>query len=87
LSSRSLEQGLALGFDYAVDRGSKERLRLGKIARARSADEVRANLDASDTPPAGLADPVAFWSGFAHGVARYLLEQGNDPVIDSPAQI
>jgi len=43
---------------------------------ARTADEVRANVDSTVIGRSGLDDSVAFWSGFAHGVAAYLVEKG-----------
>jgi hypothetical protein len=54
-----------------------DRLRLGLIARARSTSEVTANVDAAEILSDGVADPVAFWSGFAHGVRWYLLEEAH----------
>jgi hypothetical protein len=43
---------------------------------ARTADEVRANVDSTVIERPGLDDSVAFWSGFAHGVAAFLVEEG-----------
>jgi hypothetical protein len=43
---------------------------------ARTADEVRANVDSTVIERAGLDNSVAFWSGFAHGVAAFLVEDG-----------
>jgi hypothetical protein len=43
---------------------------------ARTADGVRANVDSTVTEPAGHENSVAFWSGFAHGVAFFLVEEG-----------
>jgi hypothetical protein len=43
---------------------------------ARTADEVRANVDPTVTEPVGVESSVAFWSGFAHGVAAFLVEEG-----------
>lgn len=76
LKAHWLEQGLQLGFAYATECGLDDRLRLGRIARAHTPEDVKANLGGSETLPVHAADPVAFWSGFAHGVARYLSEQG-----------
>jgi hypothetical protein len=74
--SSSIEKAMALGHDYAA-RHQHERLSLGRIARARSASEVTANVDPTDIPADGIADPVPFWSGFAHGVRWYLLEEAH----------
>jgi hypothetical protein len=79
----AIERGIALGYGYA-ERHKDDRLSLKGIARARSAADVTANLDVAEAAPGGIADPVAFWSGFAHGVARYLLEEGH-ALLDQPA--
>jgi hypothetical protein len=71
--SSSLEQGLTLGYAYAESH-LDDRPHLRRIVRARSAPEVTANLDPAEIAPPGLASQVAFWSGFAHGVRRYLVE-------------
>jgi hypothetical protein len=74
--SSSVEKGAALGYGYA-ERHQGDRLRLGLIARARSASEVTANVDPGEIAPDGVDHPVAFWSGFAHGVRWYLLEEAH----------
>jgi hypothetical protein len=74
--SSSIEKGTRLGHGYA-EKHQGDRLRLGLIARARSAPEVTANVDPAEIAPDGVDDPVAFWSGFAHGVRRYLLEEAH----------
>ena len=70
-SPSSIEEGLTLGYGYA-ERHRDDRQILGRIARARSAPEVAANIDLAEIPADPIADQVAFWSGFAHGVKRYL---------------
>jgi hypothetical protein len=72
-----IEKAMALGYGYA-EKHRDDRRSLGRIARARSAPEVTAHVDPAETAPDGIADPVAFWSGFAHGVRRYLLEEAHD---------
>jgi hypothetical protein len=69
----SLELGLMTGHTYAF-RHEGDRAKLTPIVRARTADEVKAEVDSTVTEPAGLDSPSAFWSGFAHGVAVFLLE-------------
>jgi hypothetical protein len=73
--SRWLEQGLAAGYAYATKRGEADRLSLGRIARAHSAVDVRANVAENEIAPMEATRPTSFWSGFAHGVGRYLFEQ------------
>jgi hypothetical protein len=69
----SRERGLIVGHAYASQyKGDRAKLR--PIVMARTADEVRANVDATVIEPAGLESSVAFWSGFAHGVAAFLVE-------------
>ena len=70
----SIEEGLTLGYGYA-EKHRDDRLTLGRIARARSAPEVAANVDPAKIPADGIADQVAFWSGFASGVKRYLVDE------------
>jgi hypothetical protein len=70
----SIEEGLTLGYGYG-EKHRDDRLTLGRIARARSAPEVAANVDPAEIPADGIADHVAFWSGFAHGVKRYLVDE------------
>jgi hypothetical protein len=70
----SLEEGLTLGYGYA-ERHRDDRPNLRRIVRARSAPEVTENIDLSEIERDGTAYPVAFWSGFAHGVRRYLVDE------------
>jgi hypothetical protein len=72
--SSSLEEGLTLGYGYA-ERHRDDRASLRRIVRARSAPEVTANIDPADVAVDAATAPVAFWSGFAHGVRRYLVEE------------
>jgi hypothetical protein len=74
--SSSIEQGIGLGYAYAK-KHRDDRLQLRRIVRARSAPELRANLDPAEIAADGVTDTVAFWSGFAHGVGRYLLDEGH----------
>jgi hypothetical protein len=73
----SREQGLMLGHTYAF-RHAGDRPKLRPIVMSRTADEVKANVDSTVTEPAGLESPVAFWSGFAHGVAAFLVEDAHE---------
>ena len=69
------ERGLLVGHAYA-SRYEGDRAKLRPIVMARRADEVRANVDSTVIEPAELESAVAFWSGFAHGVAAFLVEDG-----------
>jgi hypothetical protein len=71
-SSTALGLGLEEGLKYAADHGG-DRHHLGRIVRAGSAVEVSDAVAGSVLPPEGI-DQVAYWSGFAHGVGRYLRE-------------
>jgi len=73
-SPSSIEEGLTLGDGYA-EKHRDDRLTLGRIARAQSAPEVAANVDPTEVPADQIADHVAFWSGFAHGVKRHLVDE------------
>jgi hypothetical protein len=37
---------------------------------------VTKNLDPAEIATDGIANPVAFWSGFSHGVRWYLVDEG-----------
>jgi hypothetical protein len=56
---------------------------LGRIARAHNAAEVIANLEPTLEMPDGVADSVAYWSGFAHGVLGVLRDTAGDPATRS----
>jgi hypothetical protein len=71
----SRERGLIVGQAYA-SRHQGDRVKLRPIVMAKTADEVRANVDSTVIERPGLDDSVAFWSGFAHGVATFLVEEG-----------
>ena len=75
MTSRTpLSIGLHDGLGYAAaHRG--DRRRLGRIARAHTAAEVAATVGATFAAPDGITDTVAYWSGFAHGVGSFLLEE------------
>jgi hypothetical protein len=70
-----LELGMTAGYAYATKRSEADRLRLGRIARAHSAADVKANVAPSEITQIEATRPTSFWSGFAHGVGRYLFEQ------------
>jgi hypothetical protein len=72
--SSPIEEGMTLGYGYA-EKHRDDRPSLRRIVRAHSVPEVTANVDQAAIAADGIADPVAFWSGFAHGVGRYLLEE------------
>jgi hypothetical protein len=71
-----LSLGLQDGLGYAATHRG-DRSRLGLIARARTAADVAATVGATFVPPDGIADTVAYWSGFAHGVGSFLLDERN----------
>jgi hypothetical protein len=64
----SLSRGLEDGASYAKAHLT-DWAQLGRIARAHTAAEVVAIVEANAQPD-GVDDPVAYWSGFAHGVQR-----------------
>ena len=69
------ERGLIAGHAYASRYGG-DHAKLRPIVMARTADGVKANVEPTLIEPTGIDDPVAFWSGFAHGVAAFLVEEG-----------
>jgi len=83
-SVTSIKEGLTLGYGFA-EKHRDDRLTLGRIARARSAPEVAANVDPAEIPANPIANQVAFWSGFAHGVKRYLVDEMH-VLLDEPGR-
>jgi hypothetical protein len=73
--SSLIGEAITVGYSYA-EKHRNDRPRLGRIARAQSASEVTKNLDPAEIATDGIADPVAFWSGFSHGVRWYLVDEG-----------
>ena len=69
----ALTSGLEDGANYA-NAHLADWARLGRIARAHSAAEVVGILDTTFGQPDGVDDPVAYWSGFAHGVGLVVRE-------------
>jgi hypothetical protein len=69
----ALTRGLKDGASYA-NAHLADWERLGRIARAHTAAEVVAILDATFEQPEGVDDLVAYWSGFNHGVQRVVRE-------------
>ena len=78
MASTALSLGLEAGLGYASENGGDRRL-LGRIVRAHTADEVAAVLGVDAGEPDGVDDRVAYWSGFAHGVRRFLQETAAGP--------
>jgi hypothetical protein len=78
-SHAALDQGLEDGVEWAKAHLA-DRDRLGRIARAHSGAEVVANLDPTSKTPDEVADSVAYWSGFAHGVQRVVRETAGDSI-------
>jgi hypothetical protein len=79
----SLEQGLRAGYSYASTYNG-DPVKLRNIARAHTAADVAANIDPALIEPDGISDAVAFWSGFAHGVARFLIDERTALLAQSP---
>jgi len=77
----ALDQGLEDGVTWAQAHLA-DRARLGRIVRAHTAAEVVANLDPTFQMPDGVADSVAYWSGFAHGVQRVVRDTAGDSILD-----
>jgi hypothetical protein len=73
MSSTALNLGLEAGLRYATENPG-DRSRLGRIVRAHTAADVAAIVAESVDGAEGIDDRVAYWSGFAHGVRRFLQE-------------
>jgi hypothetical protein len=78
MSATALNLGLEAGFRYATENPG-DRRRLGRIVRAHTATDVTAIVGGSVSEPEGIDDRVAYWSGFAHGVTRFLQENRDAP--------
>ena len=71
MSAAALDVGIEDGLRYAAENAA-DRGRLGRIVRSHGASDVAALVDGDMVPPDGIDDIVAYWSGFAHGVGRFL---------------
>jgi hypothetical protein len=78
MSSTTLDLGLEAGLRYATENPG-DRRRLGRIVGAHTADDVAAIVAGSVSEPDGINDRGAYWSGFAHGVRRFLQENTGTP--------
>jgi len=86
MATTALGLGLEAGPRYASENGD-DRRRLGRIVRAHTADEVAAVLDGEVGAADDVDDLAAYWSGFAHGVGRFLQDTRDFPsrLRDSPS--
>ena len=83
MSSTALDLGLEAGLRYATENPG-DRRRLGRIVRAHAAADVAAIVAGSVSEPDGVSDRVAYWSGFAHGVRRFLQANTDTPPDSAP---
>jgi hypothetical protein len=73
MSATALDIGFEDGLRYAAENPG-DRAHLGQIVRAHGATDVIDLVADTSAPPDGIDDVVAYWSGFAHGVAQFLRE-------------
>jgi hypothetical protein len=78
---RPLEEGVLAGRDYAA-RVSGDRAKLRRVAQSRNAEDTRAAIDWSLIEDGDREQPVAFWSGFVHGVREFLVDEAATPPDD-----
>jgi hypothetical protein len=71
---RPLEEGVLAGRAYAA-RVSEDRAKLRRVAQSRNAEDTRAAIDWSLIEARDEEQPVAFWSGFVHGVREFLVDE------------
>jgi hypothetical protein len=76
MSSDALSLGLEDGLRFASENAS-DRSHLGRVVRAHTAAEVAEVVSGRVVQPDGIDDEVAYWSGFAHGVGRFLQEEAH----------
>jgi hypothetical protein len=70
----SIQQGLAAGKEYASRTGG-DHAKLRPLVRSRNAEETRAAIDWNVFELIDEEQPVAFWSGFVHGVREFLVDE------------
>jgi hypothetical protein len=66
-----LSLGLEDGLRFATE-NRDDRRHLGRIVRAHTAAEVAEIVSGRIVQRDGIDDAIAYWSGFAHGVGRFL---------------
>jgi hypothetical protein len=76
MSASALSLGLEDGLRFAAE-NRDDRRRLGRIVRAHTAAEVAEIASAGIVEPDGIDDASAYWSGFAHGVGRFLQHEAS----------
>ena len=76
MPSDALGLGLEDGLRFATENAG-DRRHLGRIVRAHTAAEVADVVFGRVVQPDGIDDAVAYWSGFAHGVGRFLQEEAH----------
>jgi hypothetical protein len=69
-----LEMGMLAGREYAA-RVVEDRAKLRRVAQSRSAEDTQAAIDWSLIEAGNDERPVAFWSGFVHGVREFLVDE------------
>lgn len=74
----ALNLGLEDGIRYATTNPG-DRRHLGRIVRAHAAAEVAEIVSDRIAAPGGVDDATAYWSGFAHGVRRFLQDEAHAP--------
>ena len=70
----TLERGMVAGREYASRVGG-DHAKLRPVVKARNAEETRAAIDWNLIEAIEGEQPVAFWSGFAHGVRQFLVDE------------
>ncbi len=73
-----MEKGLLAGREYAAQ-AADDRTKLRRVAQSRNAEHTRAAIDWSLIEAPDEEQPVAFWSGFVHGVRGFLLDEAARP--------
>ena len=68
---RSLESGLIAGREYAAR--ASDTAPASRAAQSRNAEDTRSAIDWSLIKAPDRERPVAFWSGFVHGVREFLV--------------
>jgi hypothetical protein len=76
MAQTALSLGLEHGLRFATEKRA-DRRQLGRIVRAHSAAEVAEIVSGGIAQPDEIDNAAAYWSGFAHGVGRFLQEEAS----------
>jgi len=78
-----MDKGMLAGQEYAIRTGG-DHAKLRPVVKSWSAAEIHSAVDWDLIGPIEKEQPVEFWSGFAHGVRQFLVDEAATLSKDPP---